>query len=150
MVVAAGSAELGDEVTFVELEIQIDYWAVSVGTFDPGKVVALIKLAFPETVVDPIDHSTAEVDRVAKFFEHMPEPETETVIRQIKRKAQNNGPTFRFEIPTDLGPIQGFARRYSVGLDLPDDTSDELRGRLEAFLKGLKLGEFEWKSTSSF
>ena len=65
------------------------------------------------------------------------------MIRQVIREAQDNGPTFRFEIPTDAGPVKGEARRYWVTIELPDGISEELRGRLEEFVKGLRMGQPE-------
>lgn len=125
----------------MKLAVRISYWTDFVGTFDPGKVVGLVMRAFPETVVDPTDHQAARLERDLESFAEIPEPQRSTMIRQATRNAQDNGPTFRFEIPTDAGPVKGQARRYSVTLDLPDGISDDLRGRLEAFLHGLKLGE---------
>jgi hypothetical protein len=125
----------------LKLAVRISYWTDFVGTFDPGKVVGLVKRAFPETVVDPIDYQAARLDRELEHFAKIPEPQRTTMIRQARRNAQDNGPTFRFEIPTAVGPVKGQARRYSVTFDLPDGVSDDLRSRLESLLKGLQLGE---------
>ena len=128
----------------MKLAVRIDYWTDFVGVFDPGKVVELVKRAFPETVVDPTDHQAEKLAREMDHFRQLPETQRETMIRQATRNARDNGPTFRFEIPTDVGPIVGYARRYSVTFDLPEGAGAEIRDRLEAFLKGLNLGEPEW------
>ncbi len=130
----------------MRLEVTINYWADFVGTFDPGKVVRLVKRAFPETVIDPTDYQAARLDRELEHFAKAPEPTRAMLLRSARRNAQDNGPTFRFEIPTEAGPIRGQARRYRVSLDLPDAISDDLRGRMEAFLRGLRLGEPKWNA----
>lgn len=128
----------------MRLGIRIPYWTDSVGTFDPRKVVEQVARAFPETVVDPTDHQAVRLERELAHFDGRPEPERSALIRQAWSNAQDNGPTFRFEIPTPAGSIRGVARRYCVSFDLPDGVDDDRRGRLEQFLRGLRLGEPVW------
>lgn len=128
------------------LAVRINYWTDFVGAFDPKKVVRQVKHTFPETVVDETDYQAARLDRELAAYADAPEPQRTKFIRDAKRQAQDHGPTFRFEIPSDAGPIKGQARRYSVTLDLPDGVHDDLRDRLEEFLKGLRLGEPKWAS----
>lgn len=135
----------------MRIGVRLNYWSEFVGTFDPLKVVARIRRDFPEAIVDPTDYDAEKLKRDLKVmesipFEVIPEERRAVMIRQVTHTAQQDGPTFRFEIPTAAGPVKGQARRYSVMLDLPDGLDNDVRGRFEAFLKGLRLGEPLWEA----
>ena len=74
----------------------------------------------------------------------LPEPQRSIMSGQSRRRAQDNGPAFRFEIPDDSGTVKGLANRYGVSLELPDGIDEGLKEKLERFLRGLKLGELRW------
>jgi hypothetical protein len=125
--------------------LRINYWTDYVGTFDPRKVVGLVKRSFPETVIDSTDHQDVRLRRELEHFATIAEPQRETMLGQALRNAQDNGPTFRFEIPIPGGsPIKGTARRYSISFDIPAGSPATMRERLESFLNGLQLGQPEW------
>ena len=125
--------------------LRISYWTDFVGTFDPRKVIGLIWRAFPETVIDWTDHQDVRLRRELEHFATIPEPlQRETMIRQALRNAQDNGPTFRFEIPTRNGDcIKGTARRYLINFEIPAGCPGEMRDRLKSLLEGLQLGRPE-------
>lgn len=128
------------------LALRINYWTDYVGTFDPSKVMAMVKRAFPETIIDWTDHQEARLKRALEAFAQIPEPRRESMVRSAWHDAWDNGPTFRFEIPCDgERTIKGQARRYSITFEIPDGVSGDMRDRLKAFLSGLQLGQTRWE-----
>ena len=74
------------------------------GAFDPWKVVGLVKRAFADTVIDPVDYQEMRLKRELDFFSQIPDPERrERIIRRSWRDAWDNGPTLQFEIPRQRG-----------------------------------------------
>jgi hypothetical protein len=131
----------------MELGVYLDYHSADVGTFDPGKVILRVQEAFPDAILDPLDYSDQEVRRIVKKYGDL--PQGSVMVRQIKDKQQRNGPSFRFEIPAAAGPMVGFARRYEVRVTVPDATDDATVAKLREFLKGLTLGEPEFRCERS-
>jgi hypothetical protein len=126
----------------VTLTLRINYRTDCVGAFDPQKVVGLVKRAFADTIIDPLDYQEMRLKRELDFFSQVPDPERrERMVRRAWRDAWDNGPTLRFEIPRDGGePIKGMARRYRISFELPEGLDEATRNRLEGLLKGLAMG----------
>jgi NAD(P)H-hydrate epimerase len=146
-----GNAEIDDAKSMEpsQLYLEINYWTDYVGTFDPKKVIGLIRGVFPETVIDWTDYQDARLRQELEYFASIPEPPRETVIRQALSNAQDNGPTFQFQIPTGEGDvIKGRARRYSVRFEIPAGCPVEVRDQLRSFLEGLELGRATLRESS--
>jgi hypothetical protein len=128
------------------LEAVLDYWGVEVGTFDPEKVLARMRSAFPQLTSDFHDHANDEVENVVKSLKgNCASESTEAAIkRQIQGKTRRNGPVYRFKIRFDSGElIEGMTSRYSVQFTLPDNANSATLGQIENFLRELDLGRPE-------
>lgn len=125
----------------MKLALTIDYWTDSVGTFDPVKVVRMVKCSFPEAAVDERDYQAEELNNLRRHIKTLSEPGRTTMLRQAERKAMDNGPCFHFAIEVGPDTVRGRVSRYELVLDLPDAVDGRLRCRVESFLASLKLGE---------
>ena len=68
---------------------RLKYSSDDVVTFDPEKVIAKLRVAFPEAEVDPADQAAAEVERVRQFAESESDADPHvrsTMLRQIQVK----------------------------------------------------------------
>ncbi len=63
--------------------LRINYSTDCVGAFDPWKVVGLVKRAFAQTIIDPVDYQEMRLKRQLDFFSQIPDPERrERMIRR--------------------------------------------------------------------
>ncbi len=124
------------------LELTIDYWTDFVGTFDPWKVLGLIKQAFPQMTSDNVDFQQERFQReVAHWREtEMPEEQRQELIRSSTRNCRDNGPSYEFEIPFEGFKIEGVSRRYVVSFLLPKNTPTQIRDSVVKFLRSISLG----------
>jgi hypothetical protein len=129
------------------LAAEVDYWGDGIGCFDPERVLGSLRRAFPEAVIDLTDLQDVRLQRELGHWAQVEDTaRRETLVRQSRGMARRNGPMYRFEIPTAGGRVTGHARRYSVSFALPRDTDPELRARVVAFLRSLRLGAPEVKT----
>jgi hypothetical protein len=115
------------------------YSSDDVAVFDPEKVVAKLRLAFPDVDIDPTDQSAAEVERIRQFIESKADSDPNvrsTMLRQIQGKARRNGPVYSFS----LAGLTGTAGRYSIAFIAEVEIEPSLRQRIVSFLESLGLG----------
>lgn len=109
----------------------------NIGCFDPWIVVARLKEAIPEVVVQPEDSAWRAYDW---FQAH---GAVEGAIRIAERDAMRRGPIWSFEIPTTDGRmIRGHAERYVVEIGGEEPIPNDLKGRFLAFLETLRFAPF--------
>ena len=128
------------------LEIRLDFWDDFVGAFEPMKVIRQLKAAFPEVELDPTDHQQVRLLQELALWTQteMPAERRGTLMRQSWGNYQTNGPTYKFVIPFASGHrVTGFARRLTVGFQMPADLPAAARERLIVFLRSLRMGEPE-------
>ena len=123
----------------MQIVCALKYSSDDVVTFDPEKVIAKLRVAFPEAEVDPADQAAAEVERVRQFAESESDADPHvrsTMLRQIQGKARRNGPVYSF----GLAGVTGTAGRYSVSFLSDTEIELSLRQRIVAFLESLGVG----------
>ncbi len=116
--------------------------------FDPSKVIAKARAAFPEATFIPGDQAAAEAQRAEVFLAEElredPHGPARTVVASLRRKAKSYGPSFAFTIPVaGSKPIRGLARSVAVGFHFQEPLPVPIRERLYGFLKCLGVGFLE-------
>jgi hypothetical protein len=128
----------------MRLSLEIDFWDQSIGAFEPVKVLRQVCRAFPEAEVDWTDQQELRLCRELEGWSksNLDEATRERLMRQSKDLYRSNGPTYRFQIPLgDNLCASGWARRLSIGFELPDNAPMELRDKLTRFLESVRMGE---------
>lgn len=119
----------------------IRYNSDTVLCFDPQKVLAKVRQAFPGVVVDPTDLSAAEVSRVTTFaqsLDRISAESQEAMRRQIAGKQQRMGPAFRFELAETF---TGYANRYALVFEAESHFDDEVSQQVLALVETLEAGQ---------
>jgi hypothetical protein len=132
-------------MAFLDLNL---YGHASRVAFDPAKVIARARLAFPEATFLPGDQAAAEVERaertLAPQLQSDPEGPAHQVLASLRRKACAYGPAYAFLIPQENGePIQGLARSVNVQFLFTSPLAEATRCRLIDFLKSLGVGRLQ-------
>jgi hypothetical protein len=131
----------------MRLALDIDFWDESIGAFEPAKVIRQVCRVFPQTEVDRTDHQEVRLCRELEMWtqSNLQEATRETresLIRQSKDLYRTNGPTYYFHVPFgSTFRVKGWARRLSVGFNVPDDLPKEFRNQLLRFLQSVRMGE---------
>lgn len=126
------------------ISIELDFWDDSVGAFEPAKVIRQLRQAFSGVEIDPSDYQR---DRLLRELEFWTQGEKsaelrETLVQQSWGNYQTNGPTYKFVIPFLSGHrVSGWARRLSIGFEVPVGLPPEHRGQLLQFLGSLHMGQ---------
>jgi hypothetical protein len=127
----------------MDIEVEIPYWGPQVGTFDPEKVLWRLKEQFPTAEIDRTDWAEREVASLDTYLEEraVPPEQKDTMRRQIRGKAQRNGPVYRFKLSDGFGAeIEGYSSRYRVVFRSSHDIDECFRSRITDFLRSLGLG----------
>lgn len=123
----------------------LSYWDGGCGSFDPERVVNLVRQAFPDCVCPEIDHSEEAFKRTEASLEvsGAADDAKRTMRQQILRKHRRNAPCYRFEIPLGSADrvLQGTASRYSVRISAEFDLTETEQQTIRTFLQSLTLGE---------
>jgi hypothetical protein len=128
----------------VDIWAEIDPHGPGVVTFDPLKVLACIKNAFPTLTCDYHDHAHAQLDSLRQFFqEHaVPDSTRKTMERSIRHSVAQNGPVYLFEIAcADGAVITGSTRRYRTNFRSATPVDPALEAQIIALLRALNVGD---------
>jgi hypothetical protein len=118
---------------------------------DPAKVIHQLREALPEASVQPEDWAAIELQQAETFFaqELQTEPQgpAAAVVRMLRRKAHQFGPSFGIAVPRiDADMIVGCVRPVGVTFLFDEPLKDELMARLLSFLRSLGVGKIETMS----
>lgn len=119
---------------------RIDHLSDGVGCFNPMQVMARMRGAFPELVVENRDF----LWEACEYFIRMTGEGATGALRIAVRDLQERGPKFLFHIPLNDGRIvKGTAERYWVNVRSTEEFPEEFRQRFTDFLKSLTLQTIE-------
>jgi hypothetical protein len=115
--------------------------------FDPAMVLLRMEDAFgAEVEYDRNDVFDGHYERCVESATQLGIPLDSSVVRSAARLVRDLSPRYRFRLRTGTSSwVEGKVDRYSITVLVEDDEvlPEPVRIRLIAFLRSLKLGEFE-------
>jgi hypothetical protein len=119
-----------------EIAARVDHLSKGVGCLDPIRVVARMRVAFPELVENSRDCLWEACD----YFRKSTHEGSGGALRTAVRDMQERGPQIIFSIPLPDGQsIGGVAERYWVRVTSSEEFPEDFRRRFTEFLHGLSL-----------
>lgn len=106
-------------------------------SFDPTKVIARLRVQFPDAEVDPTDYGWRDYQ---SFLRMGLSEEQSSALGVAAADARRRGPIWKFRVPSPAGGwVLGHAERHHVSFVADGPFPEPLRSQLLRFMEGLRF-----------